>query len=458
MKQMKQSRRDFIRNSGCALGAAALVSSLDRFGLVNAMTPQSADYKALVCIFLYGGNDGNNTVIPYDGYAAYNAVRGTTAALNIPKADLLQISPPSAGATFGLHPSLDELQTLFTQGKLAVMCNVGTLTQPLTKTQYQSGAGRPESLFSHSDQQEQWQSSLSADAGQTTFTGWGGRLADNTTSLNGSSTFPMIVSTAGITLFTTGVNARPLVPSNGLAGFNNSAASTARYNALRQILTLNANETLVHSAGDIMASAIDNTNTLNQALSGSAALKTVFPTTSLGNQMKQIAQTIGVRNTLGVKRQIFFASLGGFDTHSNQFGSQGSPAVGGLLQQVSQAMKAFYDATVELGVAQQVTTFTLSDFGRTFQPASGGGSDHAWGNHHFIMGGAVRGGDFYGHFPTLALGGPDDPSDEGRWIPTTSVDQYGATLAQWYGLSSASISTVFPNIGRFSTSDLGFLM
>ena len=455
---MKQSRRDFLRHSGCALGATALFSSLDRFSLVNAMTPQATDYKALVCIFLFGGNDGNNTVIPYDGYAAYNAVRSNTSTLNIPQADLLPISPPSARAKFGLHPSLAELQTLFNQNKLAVLCNVGTLTQPLTKTQFLGGGDRPQSLFSHSDQQEQWQSSISSSTGQTTFTGWGGRLADGTLSLNGSNTFPMIVSVAGITLFTTGVTARPLVPSGGLAGFNNSSASTARYNALRQIIALNPNQTLTHSAGDIMASAIDNTTTLNQALSSGSALKTTFPNTSLGNQLKQIAQIIAARTQLGVQRQIFFASLGSFDTHTNQFGTQGSPTVGGLLQQVSQAMKAFYDATVEINVAPQVTTFTLSDFGRTFQPASGGGTDHAWGSHQFIMGGAVHGGDFYGHFPTLALGGPDDASDEGRWIPTTSVDQYGATLAQWYGLAPNAVSTVFPNIGRFSSSNLGFLM
>jgi uncharacterized protein (DUF1501 family) len=381
----------------------------------------------------------------------------------------LQITPSNISLKFGLHPAMSpEVATpttngnptapgvldLWNQQKLAVLCNVGPLVQPLTPAQYKQGtaSAKPDSLFSHADQQAQWQSSVSKDNGVQEPTGWGGRTADSTEGLNGTATFPSIISTAGITLFSTGVRARPLVPGSGLSGFNTSAAATARYNALRQLLTSDMEITLVRSASDITRNAIDNTALLNQSLANTAALVTKFPNTSLGNQLLQIARIIATRNTLGLHRQIFFCSLGGFDTHNNQLATQAS-----LLPQVSQAMRAFYDATVELGIASSVTTFTLSDFGRTFKPAAGGGTDHGWGNHHFIMGGAVQGGRFYGTFPTLAIDGPDDTGGEGRWIPTTSVDQYAATLATWYGLSPTDLPTVFPNLGRFATNNLGFL-
>lgn len=450
---MARSRREFLRQAACGMGAAALLAGLDRFGAIDAFAQgrsgAASDYKALVCIFLFGGNDGNNTVVPLDaaGYQSYSSVR---AGLTLAQSSLLPVNPPSPGRQFGLHANLKELQALFNQGNLCVLCNVGTLVGPMTKSQYnQSSAGRPLSLFSHADQQGQWQTSVSD---QLTLTGWGGRTADGTMPLNGSNSFPMITSTSGVNLFATGVNSRPIVPGNNLAGFDTSAAATARYNALRQLLTTDSDATLVRSASDTMSQAIVNTQTLNTALGNAAAIQTAFPTSSIGNQMKQIAQIIAARGALGLSRQIFFASFGSFDTHSDQINTQGN-----LLLQLSQAMGAFYSATVELGVASQVTTFTLSDFGRTLKPASGGGSDHAWGSHHFIMGGGVKGGDFFGTYPNLALSGPDDISDEGRWLPSTSVDQYGATLATWYGLAASDLRTVFPNIGRFGTSNLGFL-
>ena len=446
-----RTRRQFLRDTGCGLGTAALLSAFDRFSRLDAaVSPAAAtDYRALVCIFLFGGNDGNNTVIPYDDYAAYAAVRGT--ALNIPKASLLEVNAPSQKAAFGLHPSLVELQSLYNGGHLAVLANVGTLAAPVTRAQYLAGAPAPDNLFSHADQQNEWQSSVVLESDPRASTGWGGRLADTTGPLNAVS-FPMVVSVAGVPLFTTGVSARPLVPGSGLAGFSNSAASKARYTALRNILQADSSTTLVGAANTITSSGIDNIATLNTALAQVAPLKTVFPSTSLGSQLQTIAQVIASRSALQMSRQIFFASLGGFDTHTDELNTQLS-----LLTQVSQAMAAFYEATVELGIATQVTSFTNSDFGRTFLPASGGGTDHAWGSHHFIMGGSVKGGDFYGTFPTLAVNGPDDASNEGRWIPTTSVDQYGATLAQWYGVAAKDLPTVFPYIGQFGTNPLGFL-
>ena len=446
-----RTRRQFLRDAGCGLGTAALLSAFDRFSRLDAAVSSGAatDYRALVCIFLFGGNDGNNMVIPYDDYATYAKVRGT--ALNLPKASLLQVSAPSQKAAFGLHPSLVELQSLYNGGHLAVLANVGTLAAPITRAQYLAGAPSPDNLFSHADQQSQWQTSVPFTNDPQASTGWGGRLADATVSLN-AGLFPMVVSVAGVPLFTTGVSARPLVPGSGLAGFSASAALKARYAALRSILQADGSTMLVGAANAITGNGIDDVATLNAALAQTPPLETVFPTTSLGSQLLKIAEVIASRDALKMNRQIFFVSLGGFDTHTDELNTQQN-----LLTQVSQAMAAFYDATVELGVATNVTSFTLSDFGRTFLPASGGGADHAWGSHHFILGGSVKGGDFYGTFPTLALNGPDDASNEGRWIPTTSVDQYGAILAQWYGVAAKDLPTVFPYIGQFGTDSLGFL-
>lgn len=461
---MKNSRRDFLRNSCYALGAAALASSVERFGLINTLAAPAAaqtDYKALVCVFLFGGNDGNNMVIPYETteYATYQAVRGqtTSGGLGIPQANLLQITAPSHSRRFGLHPNMTGLQSLYNSGKLAVLCNTGTLVEPLTKSQYQSGGTRPQNLFSHDDQQIQWQCSLS---NQLSRTGWGGRLADATKFYNGSEPFPMITSVAGINLFTTGAQARPLaIPQSGtfgLSGFGSSTAQQARLNAMQQILTYDRGAALVNAASETMQGAMTNSTILNPIITN--ANSTVAPlfsslNTSLSRQLFQVAKILESRAMLRLNRQIFFVSLGGFDTHNNQVNDQGN-----LFTQVSQAMKAFYDATAQLGLAEKVTTFTLSDFGRTFKPASGGGTDHAWGNHHLVMGGAVKGGDFYGQFPTLTLSGASDVTNEGRWLPTTSVDQYAATLAQWFGVSSGDLPTVFPNLYRFSTNNLGFML
>lgn len=454
---MTKTRREFLQRSA-GLTAGALASRvLPLAGLAaagHASAQAAGDYKALVCVFLFGGIDGNSVVIPLDtaGYGQYAAVRPESSGINIAQAELLPIQPASLSTPFGLHPQLAEIAPLFAQKKLAVLANVGTLTQPTTKANY--ATARPDSLYSHSDQQAQWQSAISTAASGT---GWGGRIADALG--NGYGNFPVITSVAGATLFISGNASSALaIPASGglaLQGFTSSAASSARLAALQQILGIGDRNAYVKAAADVNAQALSLSATVNPILtSTTSAVAPIFAglTSSISQQLQQVAKLIEGRGATGARRQVFFVSLGSFDTHNNELATLDT-----LLGDLSPALKAFHDATVALGVESQVTTFTLSDFGRTFQPASGGGTDHAWGNHHFVMGGAVKGGDLYGRYPTLALGGPDDAEREGRWIPTTSVDQYGATLARWLGLGDAQIATVFPNLGRFASGSLGFL-
>ena len=451
------SRRAFLRQAA-ALSSAGLASRFDFINAIGFANAQAAsDYKALVCVFLFGGNDGNNTIIPLDsaGYAQYAKARPTASGIQLAQGSLLPIQPVNTGMPLGLHPALVQVRTLFNQNKAAVLANVGTLLAPTSQAQYNAGQ-RPLSLYSHSDQQAQWQSSISNNAAGT---GWGGRLADSVTSFNAGSGFPVITSLDGTVLFTTGTTSVPLsIPVTGsfaLAGFNGTAASTARMAALTQLQASDTGNVFAAGANAIGSQALKLSATVNPILANSnSAVAPLFAglSTNTSKQLFQVAKMIEARASTGAKRQIFFVQLGSFDTHNDQINRQQN-----LFAELDPALKAFYDATVALGVGSQVTTFTLSDFGRTLQPASGGGTDHAWGSHHFILGDAVKGGNLYGHYPQLVLGGPSDAEKEGRWIPTTSVDQYGATLAKWFGVAPDQLAAVFPNLGQFATSDLGFL-
>ena len=386
-----------------------LASRLDLLSLVAAANAQQAsDYKALVCVFMFGGNDGNNTLIPIDtaGYGQYATARPTTSGINLPQASLLPIQPSNAGTPFGLHPALPELQALFNSGKMAVLANVGTLVQPISKAQYNAGM-RPLSLYSHSDQQAQWQSSISDGPSGT---GWGGRVADKVAAFNAASGFPVVTSLDGTVLFTTGNSTSPLaIPVTGsfaLAGYSASTANNARLAAVQQLLAQDSYNVLVDGANKVGMQALQLSTTVNPILANAnSTVAPLFATlkTSTANQLFQVAKMIEARAATGARRQIFFVQLGSFDTHGDQINRQQN-----LFAELSPALKAFYDATAALGVGSQVTTFTLSDFGRTLQPASGGGTDHAWGNHHFIIGDAVHGGAFYGQYPQLILAGPSD--------------------------------------------------
>lgn len=494
---MKGSRREFIKLSACALTMGALATQMEHFGLVSALAQRTEkrsverdvsgnDYKALVLIYWAGGNDGNNVVIPnhnsssVSNYAAYSAVRASQG-LALSQASLLPISVPRMGGlTYGLHPALgpvagginNGIHELWAQQKFAIVANCGTLVRPMTKAEYQNNSQpKPYQLYSHSDQVNQ---SHTAVSDTQAYTGWGGRLSDRMTSAsNPTGLVPMITSIAGAQLFSSGQTTLPMAISDSNtslanvlnpSGFNSSSSSVARRNAFNQLRTIDLGSEYVAAASGITELAMQ----ANNALQTTQEVTETFPNTSIGRQLKQIARLIKNRDALNVSRQVFYCQIGGFDTHDSQLNQHVS-----LLSQYSQAVRAFYDEMVVLGISNGVTTFTLSDFNRTFTPAGTGssvGTDHGWGNHMFVIGGDVNGGNFYGEntsngtpFPTLVVGtnGPDDTSNgsgaRGRWIPTTSVEQYTATLARWYGLPEDQMTNVFPNLGNFSTSDLGFI-
>jgi uncharacterized protein (DUF1501 family) len=403
------------------------------------------------------------------------------------------------GQVFGLHPAFmnptpaddhvarvgpsyatngnPSLWSLFNTGKLAVVANAGTLVEPLTRAEYRAGTKRrPGQLFSHSDQQLQEQTSISEPSFLTAPTGWGGRIADRTRALNAPTATPMSMSFSGSQAFGNGVSVRTLaLPTSGNFGFTGDPVGTATPTALQAaraaaradaILAAETNE-MIAAAQVSMSSALNASQKLNSIINPAnpdplAAALAPFAglNTGLANQLRAVARVIAGRSTLGHNRQVFFVSIGGFDTHSGQNQAQTLPlqiaGVNSLYQQIGYALSAFYQATANLGVANGVTTFTLSDFNRTFKP-NGQGTDHAWGGHHLVMGGSVNGGRMFGQYPNLALGGPDDGDSLGRWIPTTSIEQYGATLARWFGVPDVDLTQVFPNLNRFPTANLGFM-
>jgi len=454
------TRRRFIGQACAAVGATGMLSALAQLRMIGALAADTAptDYKALVCLFLYGGNDSNNLLVPTDAtnYGLYSTARSVLA---LPQSSLLAITPKtySDGRTWGLHPNLPEVQAMFAAGQLAILGNTGTLVQPVTLAQYNSGLGLPSQLFSHADQQVQWQSSIS-NAPFTT--GWGGRLADIVNALNSNPKISMSVSVAGQNSFQVGNTvAQYAVNSSGaitLSGVGTGTGVTGlRTTAQANILSQQEQNLFEAAFGGSTAAAITDSALLKTILAAAPALTTTFPTTNVAQQLSMIAKMIGAAPQLGLTRQVFFASLGGFDLHSDQLGAHAT-----LFTQLSQALNAFNSATAELGVQNQVTTFTASDFSRTFNTNgtsdATAGSDHGWGSHHLIMGGAVNGGDIYGTIPLLELGAPED-TGRGRWIPTTSVDEYAATLATWFGVSASNLPVVLPNIGRFATTNLGFM-
>jgi len=467
------TRRRFLQQAG-ALSAVSLASTLDSFG-ISACAQTAPGYKALVCVFLFGGADSNNFVIPHTNYAAYNAVRDPSTGINIAQSSLAPITPANAGgAVYGLHPDMADLQPLFSGGKMAVVVNTGPLLFPTTRDQYLArSVAQPEQLFSHSDQQQQFMSAISQPA-LAGITGWGGRLAERLAGMNAASAAPMAMSFAGTQTFGNGTTTKMLsLPTGGNFGFSGdpagapNAQQAARAAARLLLSTANdSNQIVQQAAQGTAAKAIGSSALINPIIQ--AALPTPIDdafrvgyngapgaaiNTALATQLKAVARMIYQRATLGHSRQIFFVSLGGWDTHAGQLATQQT-----LLRTLAPALRAFYQATVNMGVANEVATFTMSDFSRTFKP-NGSGTDHAWGGHHFVIGGSVGGNKFYGTFPDLKLGAAsnDDSGGQGRWVPTIALDQYGGTLAKWFGASVADVASIFPNIGRFSAADVGFM-
>lgn len=491
---MKQDRREFLKKTGCTLTMTALATQMSHFGLMSAIAQETkdsaealvpSDYRALVCIFLSGGNDANNMVIPNHGpgtpggtpsnYADYAATR-STQGLAIAQSSLQPISVPRMGGlTYGLHPGLgiqsptginNGIHELWAMGKMAIVCNVGTLVQPTTRTQFlTAGWPKPFQLFSHSDQVSQYQGGRSDIE---SYTGWGGRLSDlRTTPDNPTGLIPMITSISGAQLFTAGQTTLPLAIGTGslatvLNPVNPNNTGSAIRTAFNNLRTVDLTHDLQAAASHITDSAMS----ANSVFQTNPYDPLGFPATNIGNQLRQVARVIKKRTDLTINRQVFFVQLGGFDTHNNQLNGQST-----LLIQLSQAMRAFYNEMVTQGLEDKVTQFTMSDFSRTMNPAGIGGtvgSDHAWGSHMFVVGGGITMADFYGMngangtpYPHLAFNTGDDADNgtgaRGRWIPATSVEQYAATLARWYGLPDANLATVFPKIPNFATTNLGFM-
>jgi uncharacterized protein (DUF1501 family) len=453
MSEKQALRRRLLLGTG-----AAACLDLEKLALaaVNALSsPANAqstdDYKCLVCLFMYGGNDGNNLLVPLDStnHRLYAARRGPLVL--DPKTLLPIATDNTPGLNLGLHPAMTGLQKIFNQGKAAFLANVGPLAVPTSKSQWDArSVPLPPNLFSHSDQQSQWQTAA-ADGPKL---GWGGRIADLSQSLNANRTASTI-SLNGNTTWGNGalLQAYKISPSGkfGFDFFKPSSGSDPIAVAVNEMLSANRSHLFEREWVNTINRSISAQENFAKAI-GNQTFNTAFPGSHIGSQLQMAAKLIAARQNLGIKRQTLFVSIGGFDTHGDdQLNRQAQ-----LFGEISAAVSAFYDATVQLGVADKVSLFSASDFGRNLA-SNGKGSDHGWGNHHFIVGGAVKGGKLYGQFPDLTIGGPDDATGQGVFIPSTSVDQYAGTLAKWFGVSTTDLGVLLPGLAKFNTPDLGFM-
>jgi uncharacterized protein (DUF1501 family) len=466
-------RREFLHKALCATASSAAFGSLmGKFSLAQASIPGvlgGTDYRALVCVFLYGGNDSFNMLLPRDN-SHYNTYSATRQGLAIPQGQILPLSPtvaPSDGGQYGLHPKMAGLKSLFDTGKAALVSNVGPLLYPINKTQYENeSVPVPAQLFSHSDQQLLWQTPT---ADTVERMGWGGRLADLFFATNPNPLLSMNISLDGENVYQAGVQVSPyfMSPYGAEAIW---PVTDETYNARRRT-TFDAlmNASYAHPFQRAYVQKVKRSRDIQvqitNALLGApgdqapySAFDTAWAATGrevpyIARQLQMVARIIGVRSALGMRRQIFFVSAGGFDTHDTQLADQAE-----LMEDLSLSLKTFYDVinSTQINLASSVTTFTASDFGRTLS-SNGDGTDHGWGSHHVVVGGAVNGNRIYGALPSLLANNNPDDAGYGQIIPTTSVDQYAATLATWYGVDATQRATLFPNLGRFATPSLGFM-
>ena len=451
MSKTTLNRRDFLTKSSLAAAAFAATPGVTYAQVIGGGAPFD-DYRALVCVFLFGGNDSFNMVVPNTA-AEYNAYEASRQNLAIPREELLPINPLSfapGSEPFGLHPAMGSLQQLFESGAASVVANVGPLIAETTKDQFfNQSVPLPPQLFSHNDQQDQW---LTLRGKTPSKTGWAGRMADlirtnvagqqmaTNASLFGSNTFQAADETVAYVM-------GPGGPQQ-FEGF-----SPEQRAAFDRIVNAQHGSVYERAFAAVQRRAIDAADSVTAAINSpeAQAITTVFPPGQLGTQLQTVARLIAARGQLNMQRQVFFVAAGGFDSHDNQ--NQDQP---GLLGDVSEAMAAFYAATVELQIQDSVTTFTQSDFGRTLT-SNGDGTDHAWGGNQLVIGGSVRGQEIYGTYPVLEIGGADDVGG-GRMIPTTSADQFAATLAKWFGIPDADLDIVAPHIDNFVQRDLGFMV
>jgi len=474
--KFEQSRRQFLRTASMAsmagISASPFILGLNSMAAM-AQSSSASNYRALVCVFLQGGNDGHGTVIATDSdsYSAFTTARSGAPGLAYPLGSLLPITlkTPQSGRTFALNPALTGAQNLFNAGRLAIVANTGTLIAPATKAQVNANSvPLPASLFSHFDQTAAWQA-IASNGGSAEHVGWGGAVADLIESMNmNSNAMFTCISTAGIALFLSGQTSFQLnvtsagpIPIYGVAQppFGLPAAS----NPLTSILTADETNLFAKEYGVVI-----NRSMQAQALLASSMLpagpggvpnppqyldpmSNKLADNPLATSLQTVARIISGYHALGVTRQIFYVQLGSFDTHNNQAIQHAQ-----LLTQLGAALEYFDGLMVTAGLGNQVTTFTASDFGRTLT-CNSNGTDHGWGSHHFVVGGAVQGGDMYGQYPVVGTNQANDVG-AGRLIPTTAVDQYAGTLAQWLGLSDGQVRQVFPNFGNFGSSPyLGFM-
>ncbi|MCG8369583.1 MAG: DUF1501 domain-containing protein [Proteobacteria bacterium] len=447
------NRRDFLKTGGAAALFAA-TPGLAYSQVVGGNGPFT-DYKALVCVFLFGGNDSYNMLVPNTA-AEYNAYASSRQNLALLQADLLPIAPASSGQSdFGLHPAMAGVRDLFVDGHAAFVTNVGPLVEPTTKDQYDNrSVTLPPQLFSHNDQQDQW---TSLRGNVPSKTGWAGRMADLIRDGVAGQQMATNASLFGTNLFQAADETVAYVMGPGgpvrFEGFSSTPGEILNEQRLAFERVVDARYDSIYERGfaAVQRRAIDAADTVSTALEAAPALTTQFPQSQLGTQLQTVARLIAVRDDLQMQRQIFFVAAGGFDSHDNQ--NRDQP---GLLGGVSDAIAAFHAATGELAVDDKVTAFTQSDFGRTLT-SNGDGTDHAWGGNQLVVGGAVAGGDLYGSYPALEIGGPEDVGG-GRMIPSTSADQFAATLARWFGIADADLDIVAPNLSNFAQRDLGFMV